>query len=70
MLIMLGRPRWTVGLAVVVLAMVSPAWAMQAATDSAPTYESLIERLDAMPSTLEAQALSDAAQARAQQAAA
>ena len=68
MSMLLGCPRWAAGFAVVALLLASPVRAMQAAPDSAPTYEYLIERLDGMPSTLEAQALYDAAAARVQQA--
>ena len=68
MSMLLGCPRWAAGFTVVALLLASPVRAMQAAPDSAPTYEYLIERLDGMPSTLEAQALYDAAAARVQQA--
>ena len=68
MSMLLGCPRWAVGLTVAALLLTSPVRAMQATPDSAPTYEYLIERLDGMPSTLEAQALYDAAAARVQQA--
>ena len=68
MSMLLGCPRWAAGFAVVALLLTSPVRAMQAAPDSAPTYEFLIDRLDGMPSTLEAQALYDAAAARVQQA--
>jgi cobalt-zinc-cadmium efflux system outer membrane protein len=63
----LGRPRIAVGLAVAVLSSAMPLGASAAGT-AAPSYESLIARLDQMPSAIEAAALSDAAEARALQA--
>jgi cobalt-zinc-cadmium efflux system outer membrane protein len=63
----LGRPLIAVGLAVAVLASFSPSQAATAGA-AAPSYESLIARLDQMPSSVEAEALSEAARARADQA--
>lgn len=59
------RPLYAVGFAVVAttITLVSPARA-----EPAPPYETLIEYLDRTPATLEAEALLDAANARAQQA--
>jgi len=62
-----GLPLRAAGLAVAV-ALASPAWAMPAGPAVSPNYEDLIARLDDSPITLEADALSAAASARADQA--
>lgn len=63
-----GRPLVAVWLAVAALTIASPSLAADPVAPPAPTYEDLIARLDVLPSTLEADALSEAAAARAQQA--
>ena len=65
MFISFDRPLCAVGFAVVAttITLASPASA-----EPAPPYETLIEHLDRTPATLEAEALLDAANARAQQA--
>lgn len=68
MLTLPDRPLVAVGLAVALLAFALPATATQPETTAAPTYESLIARLDEMPSTIEGEALFDAANARVLQA--
>jgi len=68
MLTLLGRPLVAVGFAVAVLAFASPSMATDPAIETAPPYEDLIVRLDTLPSTLEADAVYDAAAARADQA--
>lgn len=65
---LLGRPLIAVGLAVVVLTFSSPSMATDPVVGTAPPYEDLVTRLDGLPSTLEAEAVYDAAVARAQQA--
>lgn len=60
-----SRPLYAVGFAVVATAIVL---ALPARAEPAPPYEALIEHLDRTPATLEAEALLDAANARAQQA--
>lgn len=62
-----GRPLKAVGFALVALAFASPVVA-EPPGQPAPSFESLVERLDQMPAAMEAAALSDAAQARAEQA--
>lgn len=64
---LLGRPLVAVGLAVAGLVCASPSIA-KPPSQAAPSYESLIARLEQMPSAMEAEALTDAANARAQQA--
>ena len=64
---LLGRPLAAVGLAVAVLVCAAPSMALPPSL-VAPSYESLIARLEQTPSAMEAEALSDAANARAQQA--
>ncbi|MBC8793667.1 MAG: TolC family protein [Xanthomonadales bacterium] len=64
---LLGRPLAAVGLAVAVLVCTTPSMASPP-NQTAPSYESLIARLEQTPSAMEAEALSDAANARAQQA--
>lgn len=64
---LLGRPLMAVGLVAAVLVCASPSIA-QPPSQAAPSYESLIARLEQAPSAMEAEALSDAANARAQQA--
>ena len=64
----LGRPLIAVGLAVAVLALASPSMANDTVVETAPSYDDLVARLDALPSTLEANAVYDAAAARAEQA--
>ena len=59
-----SRPQWAVGFAVAVTAVL---FALPARAEPAPPYESLIESLDRIPITVEAEALLDAANARAQQ---
>lgn len=68
MSMLLGRPLVAVWLAVAALTIAPPSLAADPAASSAPTYEDLIARLDALPTTREADALSEAAAARAQQA--
>src|SRR5690625_4472675 len=63
-----GRPLAAVWLAVAVLTIAPPSLAVNPVAPPAPTYEDLIARLDVLPTTLEADALSEAAAARAQQA--
>jgi cobalt-zinc-cadmium efflux system outer membrane protein len=60
-----GRTPWAIGCAVVALAtaVTGPAWA-----DPAPSFEALLERIGLTPTTLEADALLDAAEARVRQA--
>lgn len=60
-----GWPPRAVGCAAAAIAAVlaAPAWAQ-----TAPPYEALVQRLDDTPAALEAEALSDAAQARVRQA--
>lgn len=60
-----SRPLYAVGFAVAATAIVL---ALPARAEPAPPYEALIEHLDRTPATLEAEALLDAANARAQQA--
>ena len=62
------RPLVAVGFAVAALAFASPSMAIEPVAEPAPSYEDLIARLDALPSMLEADAVYDAAAARAQQA--
>jgi cobalt-zinc-cadmium efflux system outer membrane protein len=62
------RPLVAVGFAVAALAFASPSMAIEPVAEPAPSYEDLIARLDALPSTLEAVARYDAAVARAEQA--
>ena len=64
MFMLFGRPLCAVGFAVVAttITLASPASA-----EPAPPYEALIESLDRIPITVEAEALLDAANARAQQ---
>src|SRR5690625_1258396 len=59
------RPLWAVGFAVAATAITL---ALPVRAEPAPPYETLIEHLDRTPATLEAEALLDAAKARAQQA--
>ncbi|MCL7714518.1 TolC family protein [Stenotrophomonas mori] len=61
-----GRPLRAAGLAVAVLLGLAPA--MPAAAQAAPSYDTLLERLDQLPGTREGAALADAAAARADQA--
>ena len=68
MLTQLVRPLLAVGLLVTALLFASPSLAVEPVVDTAPTYEDLIARLDALPSSLEAVARYDAAVARAEQA--
>ena len=68
MLTQLVRPLLAVGLLVTALLFASPSVAVEPVVDTAPTYEDLIARLDALPSSLEAVARYDAAVARAEQA--
>ncbi|MBN8726773.1 MAG: TolC family protein [Xanthomonadales bacterium] len=63
-----GRPLMAAAWAVAVLASASPPMAAAAAHVTAPSFEELLARLEALPSVLEAEALHDAAAARAQQA--
>lgn len=65
MFMLLGRPLRAAGLAMLAASLVS---APPALADPAPAYEVLIERLARTPATLEAEALHDAAEARARQA--
>ena len=65
MSMLFGRPLCAVGFAVVATAITL---ALPARAEPAPPYETLIEHLDRTPATLEAEALLDAAKARAQQA--
>jgi len=65
MSMLLGQPLYAVGFAAVAAALVL---APPALADPAPSYETLTEHLDRTPATLEAEALLDAAKARAQQA--
>ena len=65
MFMLFGRPLCAVGFAVVATAITL---ALPARAEPAPPYETLIEHLDRTPATLEAEALLDAARARAQQA--
>ena len=60
-----GRTPWAIGCAVVAMAtaVTGPAWA-----DPAPSFEALLERIGLTPTTLEADALLDAAEARVRQA--
>lgn len=60
-----GRSRFAIGCAVVAMAtaVTGPAWA-----DPAPPFEALLERIGLMPTTVEASALLDAAEARVRQA--
>ena len=67
MLTQLLRPLLAAGLAVAALVFASPSVAIEP-VDTAPSYEDLISRLDALPSSLEAVARYDAAVARADQA--
>lgn len=60
-----GQPLWAAGFAVAVTAI---PWALPAGAEPAPAYETLVGHLDRTPATLEAEALHDAAQSRAQQA--
>ncbi|AIX52702.1 MULTISPECIES: TolC family protein [Enterobacterales] len=60
-----SRPQWAVGFAVAVTAVL---FALPSRAEPAPPYEALIESLDRIPITVEAEALLDAANARAQQA--
>ena len=59
-----SRPQWAVGFAVAVTAVL---FALPSRAEPAPPYEALIESLDRIPITVEAEALLDAANARAQQ---
>lgn len=68
MLLLSSRPLLVAGLAVASLACALPSMAMQPEATAAPTYESLIARLDQMPATIEGEALFDAANARVLQA--
>lgn len=68
MLSLSGRPLIAVGLAAAILVCALPAKAMQPEAAAAPTYESLIARLDELPATIEGEALFDAANARVLQA--
>ena len=65
MSMLFGRPLCAVGFAVVATAITL---ALPARAEPAPPYETLIEHLDRTPATLKAEALPDAARARAQQA--
>ena len=67
MSMLLGRPRRAVWLGVAVLICASP-MAMAQAEPVAPSYESLLARLQQLPAVIEAEALADAADARARQA--
>lgn len=67
MSMLLGRPLKAVVLAVAAVLCAAPARASQTGT-AAPSYEVLASRLSDMPASLEASALSDAAEARAYQA--
>jgi cobalt-zinc-cadmium efflux system outer membrane protein len=60
-----GRSPWAIGCAVVAIAtaVTGPAWA-----DPAPSFEALLERIGLTPTTVEADALFDAAEARVRQA--
>jgi len=62
-----GRSLIAVGLAAASMVFASPALAVDPG-QPAPSYESLVERLDQMPASIEAGALSEAADARAMQA--
>ena len=62
-----GRPLKAAGLVLVVLACMSPVMAMSSG-QPAPSFESLVERFDQMPVAIEANALAEAADARALQA--
>ncbi|MBZ0134581.1 MAG: TolC family protein, partial [Rhodanobacter sp.] len=68
MLTQLVRPLLAVGLLVTALLFASPSLAVEPVVDTAPTYEDLIARRDALPSSLEAVARYEAAVARADQA--
>lgn len=59
------RPHWAVGHTVAVTGIL---FALSAQAAPAPSYESLLESLDRIPITIEAEALLDAANARARQA--
>lgn len=63
-----GRPLVAVWLAVAALTIPLPSLAANPVAPPAPTYEDLIARLDVLPATREADALSEAAAARAEQA--
>lgn len=63
-----GRPLVAAWLALAALMIVPPSLASHPVAWSVPTYEDLIARLDRLPTTREAVALSEAAAARAQQA--
>lgn len=67
MSILPGLPLRAAGLAVAI-ALASPAWAAPAGPAVSPNYPQLLDRLEQLPSTVEAAALYDAADARAQQA--
>ncbi|GAA4795719.1 MAG TPA: TolC family protein [Xanthomonadaceae bacterium] len=64
---LLGRPLRAVWLGVAILVCASPL-AMAQTREVAPSYQSLLARLEQMPAAIEAAALSEAADARAQQA--
>lgn len=64
---LLGRPLRAAWLGVAILVCASP-MAMVQAGDAAPSYRSLLTRLEQMPVAIEAAALAEAADARAQQA--
>lgn len=67
MSMLLGRPLRAVWLGVAILVCASPL-AMAQTREVAPSYQSLLARLEQMPAAIEAAALSEAADARAQQA--
>lgn len=67
MSMLLGRPLRAVWLGVAILVCASPL-AMAQTREVAPSYQSLLTRLEQMPAAIEAAALSEAADARAQQA--
>lgn len=62
------RPRFAVGLALAVLCAAPLTTTVRAQASAAPSYDDLIARLDNLPASIEAQALSEAAAARALQA--
>lgn len=67
MSMLLGRPLRAVWLGVAILVCASPL-AMAQTREAVPSYQSLLARLEQMPAAIEAAALSEAADARAQQA--
>ncbi len=67
MLMLLGRPLRAAWLGVAVLVSASP-MAIAQTSEVAPSYQSLLARLEQMPAAIEASALAEAADARAEQA--